>query len=96
MFTQRRQRAALWLLCGWQVFPIQATHGTKQDCIGVLATLYRCFWQRRTVIIDSNTAHVVVAVVIFIANASERFPVLSSACAITSGPILSPGNTAIW
>ena len=61
MFTQRQQRAAFWLLCRRQVFPFRATDGTKQHGIGIFAAFHGRFWQRRTVVINRNTAHVVVA-----------------------------------
>ena len=61
MFTQRQQRAALWLLCRRQVFPLRATDGTKQHGIGIFTAFHGRFRQWRTVVINRNTAHIVVA-----------------------------------
>ena len=61
VFTQRQQRAALWLLSRRQVFPFWAADGAKQHGVGIFAAFDGGFWQRRTVVINGNTAHVVMA-----------------------------------
>ncbi|SAJ17055.1 Uncharacterised protein [Enterobacter cloacae] len=43
------------------MFPLRATHGAKQNGIGILAAFYSPFRQGSTVVINGNTAHVVVA-----------------------------------
>ena len=61
VFTQRQQRAALWLLVWRQIFPFRAAHGTKQNGVSLVAAFNGRLWQRFAVTVDGDAANVVMA-----------------------------------
>ena len=96
MFAQRQQRRALGLLIRRQRLPLWAAHRTEKNRVAFTANPQRLRRERVPIHVDRHPAHTrlreIKVEVEFLGRRPSR---TRRASAITSGPMPSPGSTAM-
>lgn len=96
VFTQRQQRATLWLFRRRQVLPFRTADGAEQDRIRLLASGDGRLRQGSSLTVDGRPPTSYWLVVMCMAKRWRTASSTFIAWFITSGPMPSPGKTAIW